>query len=530
MSLAARSANAIWRLASISADVRLRRALPACCEVQSGLLEKLLAANVRTVFGHKHDFARIRTPRDFRSAVPVNTYSDLAPLIDRIAVGEPRVLTAAPVTHFALTAGTGGPAKLVPYTAPLQAQFRAALAPWMAEVFRTVQGAGDGPAYWAISPALGRSRTAGGIPVGFDEDSAYLGGLMKPVIDAALAVPGSVSRIEDVEIHRQATALCLLAREDLALVSIWHPSFLPLLWRWMLGHWDTLLALLAGGMSLTGTGLHLAPRPARARALAGLRDPSPASVWPRLRLISAWGHGFAAAYLPELARLFPQAMIQPKGVIATEGFVTLPHAGRQILAVTAHVFEFETPSGDVLWPWELEPGQEYAPLVTTAGGLYRYRIPDRLRCTGRLGTTPCLEFLGRQGMRSDRFGEKLEEDFVAGVIGTLFHGTTLAFALLAPEETAAGIAYTLYIEGARSDPCLADRLDQALSANVHYAHCRRLGQLAPARIATTGPAAQDRYTARMTAERGQRLGDVKPLALSPMTGWDAALARKGCDA
>ncbi|MFL6193065.1 MAG: GH3 auxin-responsive promoter, partial [Thermoanaerobaculia bacterium] len=57
-----------------------------------------------------------------------------------------------------------------------------------------------------------------------------------------------------------------------------------------------------------------------------------------------------------------------------------------------------------------------------------------------------------------------------------------------------------------------------LAANPHYRACVALGQLAPARVRPIQGDGFARY-ARRCRERGQRLGDVKPLALSPIPGW-----------
>ena len=64
---------------------------------------------------------------------------------------------------------------------------------------------------------------------------------------------------------------------------------------------------------------------------------------------------------------------------------------------------------------------------------------------------------------------------------------------------------------------LAAALEQELAANPHYRTCVALGQLAPAAVFVVEGSAFPRYL-RRCRERGQRLGDVKPLALST-SGW-----------
>ena len=126
----------------------------------------------------------------------------------------------------------------------------------------------------------------------------------------------------------------------------------------------------------------------------------------------------------------------------------------------------------------LREGDEYEVVVTTAGGLWRYRLGDRVCVTDWAEKTPSLRFLGRSGNVSDRFGEKLSEPFVAEALDKVFGCETPRFAMLAPDEDHAGCRYTLYVEGmARAH--WAESLDHELRRNPHYAYCRDIGQLIP---------------------------------------------------
>ena len=55
---------------------------------------------------------------------------------------------------------------------------------------------------------------------------------------------------------------------------------------------------------------------------------------------------------------------------------------------------------------KLRKGNEYEVVVTTSGGLWRYRLGDRVLVDGFVQKTPSLRFLGRPGNVSDLFGEK----------------------------------------------------------------------------------------------------------------------------
>jgi hypothetical protein len=138
--------------------------------------------------------------------------------------------------------------------------------------------------------------------------------------------------------------------------------------------------------------------------------------------------------------------------------------------------------------------------------------------TGFVERTPSLRFVGRAGNVSDRCGEKLSETFVTQVLASLCPDAP--FAMLAPEQWEESCRYTLFIQSRNTagNDALATQLDAALSANPHYALCRRLDQLGAPRVEHLDANAYERFVASETA-RGMRLGDIKPVALSQRTDW-----------
>jgi hypothetical protein len=319
-----------------------------------------------------------------------------------------------------------------------------------------------------------------------------------------------------LETFRYRTLLHLLLCRDLRLISVWHPSFLTLLLDALLEFWDRLVTDIERGTSSTRAA------PERARELRGCDLSRLDTLWPSLRVISCWGDGAAAVAMENLRRRFPKTRLQPKGLIATEAFVTLPFAGQCPLAVNSHFFEFIDEKGWAHAVQELRKDAEYEVVVTTSGGLWRYRLGDRVRVTGHLDETPCLKFLGRNASVSDRFGEKLSEVFAAEALREIFRSNSPRFALLAPDEDQHGCRYTLYVEG--EVPCRwAEELDHALRRNPHYAYCRDLGQLLPLRLCVISHEGYESF-ARRQAANGARLGDIKPTSLSRSSGWSEVFA------
>ena len=131
--------------------------------------------------------------------------------------------------------------------------------------------------------------------------------------------------------------------------------------------------------------------------------------------------------------------MQPKGLLATEAFVSLPFGAHHPVAIRSHFFEFIDPAGKVHTIDHLYENGEYEVVVTTGGGLWRYRLGDWVRVNGFVGKTPSLSFLGRKSNVSDQCGEKLSEEFVATAMQEVFCDHSPAFALLAPTRPTSDI-------------------------------------------------------------------------------------------
>lgn len=535
-------ANGLWLASGVWERARFRYALAHPADTQRACLRRIVAANRHCEFGREHHFARITDVATFQRRVPLASYDDYAPAITRMAAGESVVLTAAPVKLFEPSSGSTAAAKLIPYTAALQREFQSGLAAWIGNLYGKKPELLGGSAYWSVTPLTnGRQRTPGGIPIGFEQDSDYLGPLGK-LVEAAMAVPNQVKQLADIEPFRYVTLRHLVAAADLRLISVWNPTFLTLLLDVLAQWWEPLMEDLAEG-TLTlphpiDDRMHqrllrpLHPDPTRARTLCPLDPRSPetlARLWPRLGLVSCWADGPSARFAQELQRRLPHVLLQPKGLLATEAMVSLPWWGAEgaVLALTSHFLEFVDEAGAVYLAHELEPGGLYSVMVTTGGGLYRYQLYDQVEVVGRVLATPCIRFVGKSNRVADLFGEKLNEQFVARCLDTLWERRAIVprFALVAPAEGAAGFAYTLYVEAAHEldGEGMAAELDALLCENFHYEYCRRLGQLGAARVRWVQEGAAT-YLAVCQA-RGMKLGNIKPALLDSGMEWAATFAR-----
>ena len=495
MNVATTIAQGMWATGNAMAAARFTRALREPESAQSSWLARRLAADRDSAFGREHDFPSIRSHADFRRKVPLRDWSSFEPWIERIRAGETGVLGSENLSHLAPTSGSSGARKLIPFTPSLHRAFAEAVGAWMFDLARLEPGILLGRAYWSISPLADGESSQGAVPEGFADDAEYLGGWKAWLARRAMAVPAELRHEQNVEVFWRRTAACLLAQRGLRLISVWHPSFLALILGATAREWDGLLDGL---------------EKSRAAELRRVGAHNPAGWWPRLRVISCWGDMAAAPGMREIARRFPQCLVQPKGLLATEAVVTIPWRGCQPLAVTSHFFEFLTAEGDVLAPHELERGKSYEVVVTNGGGLWRYRLGDMVECDGHCASTPTLRFLGRAGNVSDLRGEKLSEPFVADCLDGLWPGGAdrPSTAWLQPCRYASGgHGYALVVRNP-VDETLAARLDSLLCRNPHYGLARRLGQLDRLRIHVE-PSAGD--LANKPAAR--RFGDIKPPVL-----------------
>ncbi len=486
----AAAATTAWLASALPAWLAFRRALRDPERAQRRALAGILRASAGSAFAREHGLGPDRSWEEVRERVPVRTWEELRPWTARCEAGERDVLTRSPITRFEPTSGSTTARKLVASTPAGRAEFGRAIGAWVVDTYRRDAALWRGPSYWSVTPALPAERTPGGTPVGFDDDAGYLGGVAEGLVRRAL-VRGDAGL--GGEAFWASTARALILARDLRLISIWNPSFGTLLTDAVRRHWDAVARTTAGRL---------------ARELART---DPARPWPRLRLVSTWADGPAASGLADLRAAFPGVPLQAKGLLATEGVVSVPFGGAHPLAVTAHVLELALDDGRVIPAVHAPVGQEGRVVLTTGSGLWRYDLGDRVVVTGRLGATPTIRFLGRAGRVADTVGEKLAEPFVAECLGRL---GVRGFALLAAEPG----GYVLYAE----HPPEAGALEAALSANPHYAWAVSLGQLAAARVVQVRPGAGARY-ASAKAERGLRLGDVKPTALEATGGWERAL-------
>jgi len=474
--------------------------------VQNEKLAGILSSNKSSEYGKLYGFGDIKTIKEFQERVPLRDYEEYKPYIEKIKRGEKRILTSEDVLLLELSSGSTSASKLIPYTKALKEEFQKGIKPWLYDLYSSYKGIKWGRSYWSVTPAATRNQyTEGGIPIGFEDDKEYFGALEKKLLDVIFAVPSDAAKTDNIEEFYYKTALGMLNCRYLTLISVWNPSLLILILEYMHKNSEK----LAKDIALKDS--------RRAKEVKRwLNEKDFGKLWKNLKVISCWCDANAKIYADRLKGIFPQSAMQPKGLLATEGFVSFPlySAGGAVLSVKSHFFEFEE-AGDsrILLADQLEKGKEYSVILTTSGGFYRYRLKDVIQVTGFKGKIPVIKFLGKQDKVSDLFGEKLNELFVKGLLER--HMIDKGFFMLAPEID----RYVLYVEAGKVTGGMEDRIEEALRENFHYDYCRKLGQLKSLRVFSLTGNPEKEYLDECV-RRGQRLGNIKPVTLNLQGGWD----------
>jgi len=486
-----RSLNEALKESCSDASEQFYFAIKDVRRVQQRKLLSIVGDNSETDFGKRYSFSNIRTIEDFRFAIPISTYEDYEDYVTQIADGIDNVLTRDKVLMLEPTSGSTSPSKFIPYTESLKSEFQRGIFPWLYDIITNRPNVARGSFYWSVTPATHKQeRTQGGVPIGFGDDGAYFTQEQQGLIAQLSAVPFDVAQVQDIGEFRKRTLNYLTTNKDLSFISVWNPTFLSLLLR-------------------------------------GVDNPK--DIWPNLSLISAWADGNASNYIGEIQRLLPDVEIQPKGLIATEGFVSFPLTNRHgsALSVNSHFFEFkDLANGDVRLANELDREKEYEVILTTSGGFYRYNLEDVVKVVGFEGQCPLIRFMGRNNNVSDLFGEKLNEYHVANAIRGTFEKSSLApsFFMVAPEKIGDASSYVLFVETDHwfNVDSLVEDLDTRLQDNYHYKYCRKLGQLEKPKVfvitSNSEKRASDIYLEENQA-KGKKIGNVKPAVLSSQTDW-----------
>ena len=352
--------------------------------LQMHTLEYLATTAKDTEYGRKHTFCAVKSYESFAENVPVNTYEELKADIDRMRHGERDVLWRGKVRWYAKSSGTtNDKSKFIPVSR---------------EGLQHVHYAGGKDAVALYLRNNPKSRI-------FDGRSLILGGSHSPNYDVEDSLVGDLSAIlieninplaNLVRVPKKATALLSdfeIKRERIARETmnknVTNISGVP---SWM-------LSVLTRVMELTGK-THLE------------------EVWPNLDVFFHGGVAFTP-YRKQYEQLITSPnMHYMETYNASEGFFGLqddPADKSMLLMIDYGVFyefipmdEFDKENPTVVPLWGVEKDKNYAMLISTSCGLWRYVIGDTVMFTS---TNPYkFVITGRTKHFINAFGEELIVD------------------------------------------------------------------------------------------------------------------------
>lgn len=494
-----RLACAIVEWAGAGPRRRFEAALERPAQAQKRVLRELVRELSETGYGQGRRLWSGDGYRVFAAKLSPVTYDQLRTWIGREAAGEAGALAPGGAAYFEPTSGSTAAVKRIPYTDGLRRSFGAMFLLWLHDLVTRGPALESGRTFLAVSPSWGAARTEDGRRIGLTEDQEHLPWGLRLLLSPFLISCRDAALLREPAAFKRAVSIRLLAAEDLEIVSLWSPSYFLVLLEYCRAEAKFLLPALRVGSRR------------RAALRSALESGDWQAVWPNLKIISCWASSHAKEGADRLRRLFPKALVQGKGLLATEGPVSLPWLdaeGRCVPLLTEVFLEFQETGGRIRRLHELEEAGEYAVLLTQAGGLARYRTGDRVRAAGRLGRTPCLELIGRCDEVVDLAGEKLSEGFAASAVGRLSLGESRFQRLVPVQPRGEPGRYLLLVDrAAKAVEDLSRELDGLLKESVHYRRARLLGQLEAPEV-RVDPEMSDRFHAFLAA-RGTRWGAVK---------------------
>ncbi|MDP6933299.1 MAG: GH3 auxin-responsive promoter family protein, partial [Myxococcota bacterium] len=383
-------------------------------EIQQNRFDTILRGAHDTEFARDHGLDRVRTLDDFRSAVPIRSYEEHRPWLERIWNGESRVLTREPVIHLLETSGTTGEPKWLPVTRSWARSVADAQALWILGIVEEHEAVARGSALTMVSPAE-KERSPGGIPVG--SNTGRMHGSQPWWVRLRYPVPYEVVCLcpHDLQLY---TVLRFALQAPIRSITTANPSTILLLQR-RLSEWrEALQEDLKAGTLRHGPAAALDGR-TRRRLERKLKKLPPSQEWSLVKLwdlavVNCWTSGPAAYFAERLRDDLGGVAVREVGITASEGYFAIPaQSGSGCVAWThGHLLEFVGGDGRPRWAWELETGEQVRMVVTTEAGLYRYDLEDVVEVDGWCGRTPVLRFVGKAGRFLNSTGERVHANQV----------------------------------------------------------------------------------------------------------------------
>ena len=349
--------------------------------IQREVLKRLIGTASATEWGIRHSYSAIANYEQFAQSVAVQDYESLKGYIDRMRHGEKDVLWKGGCKWFAKSSGTtNDKSKFIPVTP---------------RGLRNIhyRGATDVVAQYVVNNPSSRI---------FSGKSLILGGSHAPNYNLPGTLVGDLSAIL-IENCPSLINKFRVPGKDIALLSDFEEKM-------------DRIATLTSGMNIT----NISGVPSWMMAvLKHMLDITGKEyideLWPNLEVFFHGGVAFSS-YREQYRNLIRNPKMQYMETYnASEGFFAIqndPSDQAMLLMIDYDVFyefipfeELNSPNPTVLPLWEVEVGKNYAMLISTSCGLWRYMLGDTVRFTNK--DPYKIVISGRTKHFINAFGEEL---------------------------------------------------------------------------------------------------------------------------
>lgn len=349
-------------------------------EVQEELLFSLLKQAENTFIGKQYEFNSITNYKTFSERVPVSTYEELEPLIERTRKGEQNIFWNTPIKWFAKSSGTtNAKSKFIPVSSEAleNCHYKASKDLLCLYLNNNEES----------QLFVGKSLRLGGSKQLYEDNNTFFGDLSAILIDNmpiwaefSSTPSSSISLMGDWENKMPAIINETINENVTSLAGV--PS-------WM-------MVLLNKTLEQTGKQNML-------------------EIWPNAEVYFHGGVNFDP-YREQYKKLFPKDNFQYYEIYnASEGFFALQDLNNSndlLLMLDYGIFyefipmdTFGQPTQRIIRLNEVELNKNYAVVITTNSGLWRYMIGDTIRFTS---LNPYrIRVTGRTKHHLNVFGEEL---------------------------------------------------------------------------------------------------------------------------
>ncbi|KAK9677959.1 hypothetical protein RND81_11G178600 [Saponaria officinalis] len=413
-------------------------------DVQRRVLNEILTQNAGVEYLRRHGLAEGQTDREtFKKVIPVVTYDDVAPDIERIANGDTSpILSSKPISEFLTSSGTsGGERKLMPTIEDeldRRSFLYSLLIPVMSQYIPALEN-GKGMYFLFIKS---ESKTPGGLYARPVLTSYYKSKHFKNRKSDAYnnyTSPNETILCLDSFQSMYSQMLCGLFQNNVVVRvgAVFASAFIRAI-KFLEKHWESLCHDIRTGsidQQITDQNVReavmriLSPNPGLADFIESeCRKDSWKGIirrlWPNVKYIEVIVTGTMAQYIPTLDYYGDGLPLVCTMYASSECYFGLnlnplakPNDVTYTILPTMAYFEFlpVNRNGEVVNNEELvdlvdvKLGQEYELVITTYSGLCRYRVGDILRVADFKNKAPQFTFVCRKNVALSIDSDKTDE-------------------------------------------------------------------------------------------------------------------------